>query len=132
VSLPPGPAYAPRVKLAANAFVVLVALLHVYFFVLETFLFDKPIGLKTFGITKETATQQATLFKNQGVYNSFLAAGLFASLVFAEPIAVHFKIFFLACVTIAGIVGGATAAWSIFFVQSIPAIVALGLVLASR
>ncbi len=64
-------------SLAANAVITLIALLHVYILVLEMFLWDKPAGRRAFGMTKEMATATKTLAANQGLYNGFLAAGLF-------------------------------------------------------
>ena len=114
-------------KLAADVAVVLVALLHVYFLVLEMFLWDKPFGLRTFGMSPEKAAATKALAMNQGLYNGFLAAGLLWGLAAGAPI----KIFFLACVIIAGVFGALTASRKILWVQALPGLVALGLVLAS-
>lgn len=111
----------------ANAVVALVALLHLYFLVLEMFLWDKPTGLRAFGLTPQQAADSKVLAANQGLYNGFLAAGLFFGLFTGNRV---FKIFFLACVIVAGVFGAATAAPKIFFSQALPAIIALGLVLA--
>ena len=111
---------------AASIIVALVALLHIYFLVLEMFLWDKPIGLKVFGQTKEEAFASKTLAANQGLYNGFLAAGLIWGLSLGAE-GGSIKIFFLACVLIAGIYGAATANRKILFVQALPA--AIGLVL---
>ena len=69
----------------ANALVALVAVLHVYFLVLEMFLWTKPLGLKTFRNTQEKANDSAVLAANQGLYNGFLAAGLFWGLIHSAP-----------------------------------------------
>ncbi len=114
-------------KLAANVAVTLVALLHAYFLVLEMFLWDKPRGLKTFGLTQEFATASKSLAANQGLYNGFLAAGLIWGLFAGDPV----KIFFLACVIVAGAFGAATANVKILWVQALPAAIALALVLIS-
>jgi putative membrane protein len=107
--------------------VTLVALLHVYFLVLEMFLWTKPAGRRAFGTTQEQAEQSKVLAANQGLYNGFLAAGLFWSLTRgADGRAI--AIFFLACVIVAGVFGAATASRKILFVQSLPAAVALGAV----
>jgi putative membrane protein len=116
-------------KLAADILVGLVALLHVYFLVLEMFLWDKPKGMKTFGLTPEKAAITKSLAMNQGLYNGFLAAGLLWGLYAA---AFDFKVFFLACVVVAGIFGAVTASRKILWVQAVPGLVALGLVLATR
>lgn len=103
-----------------------VALQHIGFLVLEMFLWTKPLGLKVFRMTRETAESSAALAKNQGLYNGFLAAGLVWSLVCADPAqAFSLKTFFLACVVIAGIFGGLTAHLSIILVQALPAALAL-------
>ena len=112
--------------IVANVVVGLVAALHVYFMILEMFLWDKPAGLKAFGQTLEKAQQSKVLAANQGLYNGFLAAGLVWGLLQgAEGLEV--KTFFLACVVVAGLFGAATASRKILFVQALPA--ALGLVL---
>ena len=114
-------------SLLANVLIGLVALLHVYFLVLEMFLWTRPLGLKTFRNTPEKAEITRVLAANQGLYNGFLAAGLFWGLFTGNRV---FKLFFLACVIVAGVFGAATAAPKIFFSQALPAIIALGLVLA--
>jgi putative membrane protein len=110
-----------------NTVVALVALIHVYILVLEMFLWDKPKGLKVFGQTQEAATASKVLAANQGLYNGFLAAGLFWGLWLGNSGGAGVKVFFLLCVLIAGIYGAATANKRILFVQALPA--ALGLVL---
>ena len=117
-------------SLAANVIVALVALLHVYFLVLEMFLWDKPAGLKAFGQTPEAAAASKVLAANQGLYNGFLAAGLFWGLSLGAD-GRSVKIFFLACVLVAGLYGAATASRKILFVQALPAAIGLALVLAA-
>ena len=112
---------------ASSALVAFVALEHAAFFILESFLFKTPLGLKVFKLTPQAAEASAVLAANQGVYNAFLAAGLVWSLLAAPEAALPLKTFFLACVIIAGLVGGATASRSIFLVQALPAALALGL-----
>jgi putative membrane protein len=110
----------------ANILVALVAALHVYFVVLEMFLWTKPLGLKTFRQSLEKATDSAVLAANQGLYNGFLAAGLVWGLVQGVPaFAFQIKIFFLICVIVAGIYGAATVSRRILFVQALPAVLAL-------
>jgi len=108
--------------LATNILVAIVALLHVYFLVLEMFLWDKPFGRKTFNLTPEFAAASKTLAANQGLYNGFLAAGLVWGLYEND---FHANLFFLGCVIVAGAYGGYTVNRKIFFVQAVPAIVAL-------
>src|SRR5213075_288870 len=116
--------------MATNIAVALVALLHVYFLVLEMFLWDKPRGLRTFGLTPEFAAASKTLAANQGLYNGFLAAGLVWSLV-PVPIDHRIAVFFLGCAIIAGAYGATTVNRKILWVQALPAAIALGLVLLS-
>ncbi|MDB5605405.1 MAG: hypothetical protein JWP25_2305 [Bradyrhizobium sp.] len=114
----------------ANGLVALVAALHLYFLVLEMFLWTKPLGLKTFHNSLEKATDSAVLAANQGLYNGFLAAGLIWGLVQGVPaFAFEIKVFFLLCVIVAGIYGAATVSRRILFVQAAPAAVALILLL---
>jgi putative membrane protein len=117
-------------KIAADILVALVALLHVWFLVLEMFLWDKPLGLKTFRQTPESAATTKVLAANQGLYNGFLAAGLVWGLCLGAG-GSSVKIFFLGCVIVAGVFGAATVGKKILFVQALPAAVAMALVLAS-
>jgi putative membrane protein len=110
----------------ANLLVALVAALHVYFLVLEMFLWTKPLGLKTFRNTPEKAQDSAVLAANQGLYNGFLAAGLIWGLLQAVPgFAFQIKVFFLLCVIVAGAYGAATVSRRILVVQAAPAALAL-------
>jgi putative membrane protein len=110
----------------ANSLVALVAALHVYFLVLEMFLWTRPLGLKTFRNSIEKATDSAVLAANQGLYNGFLAAGLVWGLLQNTPgFGFQIKIFFLLCVTTAGIYGAATVSRRILYVQAAPAALAL-------
>jgi putative membrane protein len=123
----PSPVWGSRhMILIANCLVALVAALHVYFLVLEMFLWTKPLGLKTFRNTIEKATDQAVLAANQGLYNGFLAAGLLWGLIHANPgFALQIKTFFLLCVVVAGVYGAATVTRRILVVQAAPAALAL-------
>ena len=115
--------------LAALA-VALVALLHAYFLVLEMFLWEKPLGRKAFGTTAEFAAATRTLAANQGLYNGFLAAGLVWGLL-AGAGGEQIKVFFLACVIVAGVYGAISVSRKILFIQAAPAALALALVLLS-
>ena len=119
-------------SILASVLVALVALLHVYFLVLEMFLWTKPAGRRAFGLTQEQAEQSKVLAANQGLYNGFLAAGLFWSLTRgADGRAI--AVFFLLCVIAAGVFGAATASRKILYVQALPAAVALlAIVLGDR
>ena len=110
----------------ANALVALVAALHVYFLILEMFLWTKPAGLKAFSLTPEKAADSAVLAANQGLYNGFLAAGLIWGLVQPTPgFAFQIKMFFLLCVLIAGVYGAVSVSRKILYVQALPAAIAL-------
>ena len=110
----------------ANIVVALVAALHGYFLVLEMFLWTKPLGLKTFRHSPEKAQDSAVLAANQGLYNGFLAAGLVWGLMQPNAVfAFQIKVFFLACVVVAGVYGAATVSRRILFVQAAPAAIAL-------
>jgi putative membrane protein len=115
-------------SLAANVIVALVALLHLYFLVLEMFLWDKPAGLRTFNQTREAAQASKVLAANQGLYNGFLAAGLIWGLILGAD-GTSIKVFFLSCVLVAGLYGGMTASRKILIVQALPAAIGLALVL---
>src|SRR5690349_14760225 len=107
----------------AAVLVALVALLHLYFLVLEMFLWDKPTGLKAFGNTPEFAAASKVLAANQGLYNGFLAAGLLWGLSMG-PAGHAVELFFLGCVIVAGLYGAATASRKILFVQALPGLLA--------
>ena len=113
----------------ANILIVIVAILHLGFLVLEMFFWDHPFGRKRFGMTAEYSKASASLAANQGLYNGFLAAGLFWGLL-ADQFAV--KMFFLICVVIAGIYGGLTARRTILYIQALPGLLALILLYLSR
>jgi putative membrane protein len=119
------------VSTIANIVIALIALLHVYILVLEMFLWDKPAGLRAFGQTQEAATASKVLAGNQGLYNGFLAAGLFWGLSLGAA-GSSVKVFFLCCVLVAGLYGAAsTGIRRILFIQAVPAAIALALLLLS-
>ncbi len=113
-----------------NAVILLVAILHAYFLVLEMFLWDKPAGMKAFGLTREKAAATKIMAANQGLYNGFLAAGLVCGVIQGAE-GTEFKIFFLLCVIIAGMYGALTASRKILFIQALPACIGMTLVLFS-
>ncbi len=115
---------------ASQVLTGLVAFLHVYFLVLEMFLWATPFGAKTFKRPLDEMQQTKTLAANQGLYNGFLAAGLVWSFWAANGYEV--RVFFLACVVVAGIYGAATASRTILFVQALPAIAALAVTLLAH
>jgi putative membrane protein len=104
----------------------LVALEHVYFCVLECFLWNTPFGRRTFGTTPEFAASTAPMMANQGVYNAFLAAGLVFGLIRGDTEVV---LFVLGCVVLAGVVGAATVKIGILWLQALPAALAFAAVL---
>jgi putative membrane protein len=114
--------------LAAIA-IVIVAILHIVFMVMEMFLWTKPVGRRSFGLTPELAAATAQLAKNQGLYNGFLAAGLIWS-VLADSWPT--QLFFLTCVIVAGVFGALTVGRSILWVQATPGAVALLFVFLAR
>ncbi len=116
--------------MAANVAIGFVVLLHAYFLVLEMFLWDRPFGRRIFGTTPEFAAASKALAANQGLYNGFLVAGLVWGLAQGAS-GIDVKVFFLACVVVAGLFGGATVNRNILFVQAVPALVALALLLAT-
>lgn len=115
--------------LITNLLILLVALLHLYFLVLEMFLWDKPKGMKAFGLTPQKAAETKVLAANQGLYNGFLAAGLlwglFQGLVYQGDAGLDFKVFFLLCVLVAGVYGAMTVSRKILYIQALPAALAL-------
>ena len=115
----------------ASLAVAFVALLHAGFLVLEMFLWNKPVGHRVFGLPPDVMAASARLAANQGLYNGFLAAGLVWGLVLGAA-GFDVKVFFLACVIIAGLFGAATAKRSILWVQAVPGAIALALVYAAR
>ena len=108
--------------LAADILIVITALLHVGFLVLEMFLWDQPFGRKIFRMTPEYSKASASLAANQGLYNGFLAAGLIWGLAVND---LAIKIFFLVCVLVAGLYGGFTAKRMILYLQAFPGLLGL-------
>jgi putative membrane protein len=116
----------------ATVLVVLVAFLHGYILVLEMFLWRTPRGRRAFGTDEAFAERSAPLAANQGLYNGFLAAGLLWGAVAGDPVGFQVRVFFLACVIVAGIYGAATVNRRILFVQAVPAAVTLAVVLLAN
>ena len=112
-------------SMIAQLLIALVALLHLYFLVLEMFLWTRPLGLKTFRNTPEKAEVTRVLAANQGLYNGFLAAGLLYAAITGSR---EFALFFLACVVVAGLYGAYSVNKRIFLVQALPALLALAAV----
>lgn len=119
-------------KTTAGVLVGLVAALHVYFLVLEMFLWEKRPGRELSGFDAGMARATAPLAANQGLYNGFLAAGLVWGLIAGDPTGFRAQVFFLTCVLIAGLYGGLTANRRIFAAQALPGALALAAVLIAR
>src|SRR5688572_16995686 len=117
----------------ATGVVLVVALLHTWFLVLEMFLWETPYGMRTFGTTPEFAAASAVLAANQGLYNGFLAAGLLWTLASDGIVRGRAVLtFFLGCIVVAGVYGAMTANPRIFWIQALPAGIALAAVWATR
>ena len=114
-------------NIIVNIITGVVALLHIGFLTIEMFLWDKPTGRNVFHTTAEFAAQSKTLAANQGLYNGFLAAGLIWGLFAGDSV----KIFFLGCVIIVGIFGALTVSKRIFYIQALPALIALVILLVA-
>lgn len=116
--------------IAAKLLLAVVALLHVYFLVLEMFLWSKPQGLKTFRMNAQRAQDTAVLAANQGLYNGFLAAGLIWAVIHPDPIfAKQIALFFTSCVIVAAAYGGYSVSRKIMVIQGLPAALALAITL---
>jgi len=109
-------------KTLAKLLTGFVAVEHIFFLILEMFLWERPLGMKVFNLTSEFAAETAYMAQNQGLYNGFLAAGLIWSLISAKR---DVRIFFLLCVIVAGIFGAMTVSPTILVVQAVPAALAL-------
>lgn len=110
----------------SNILLGLIALLHFLFFILETFLWTTPVGLKVFGHSLESALSSKVLAANQGLYNVFLMAGIIWGVI--HPIVIfgnQIKYFFLLCIVVAGVYGGFTVGKKIFFIQAAPALLGI-------
>jgi putative membrane protein len=119
-------------KKTAHALVALVAVLHLWFLVMEMFLWTTPVAMKTFEMSAQLAHDSAVLAANQGLYNGILAAGLLLSFKLKPSTSLVFRYFLLSSIIVAGVYGAVTAKWSIILIQSLPAVLALGAVWRSR
>jgi len=120
-------------KILADLLTGIVAFLHLSFMALEMFFWQKDIGLHVFKMTPEMASQTAILAQNQGLYNGILAAGLIWSFfIYNGSFQKSVRTFFLISIIIAGVFGAITAKTSILFVQALPALLALIVVLMSN
>ncbi|GAA3035976.1 DUF1304 domain-containing protein [Kitasatospora albolonga] len=119
-------------SITATVAVLLIAAVHAYILVLEMFLWTGPKARSSFGTTAEFAAATKTLAGNQGLYNGVLAAGLVWGAVASDPVGFQAKVFFLVSVAVVGAYGAVTSSRKIVFVQTVPALIALALVLAAR
>jgi putative membrane protein len=120
--------------LFAKILVSLIAAEHLYIVYMEMFAWE-TLGKKTFkgAFADELFKPTKVLAANQGLYNGFLSAGLIWTFFITDVIwRVNISIFFLACVIIAGTFGALTASKKIFFIQALPALIALIFVLLTR
>ena len=124
----PSDAMDANMQTLGQILIAVVALAHIGFMILEMFFWDHPVGRKTFRLTPEFSAASRALAANQGLYNGFLAAGLIWALWSAR---LDLTVFFLGCVIVAGIYGALTVKPRIFFIQALPAILALTIVLLS-
>ena len=117
-------------NLLINILIGIIAAQHLYFFYFETFAWTTT-GRKIFRqFPKEFFMQTKNLAANQGLYNFFLAAGLIWSLTIQDPVwSTHIAVFFLGCVSLAGAFGAFTASRKILYIQGLPAIITLILIL---
>jgi len=105
-------------------------LMHWGFMILEMFFYNHSVGQKVFKVTPEFSAATKSLMFNQGLYNGFIAAALLVSLLATnEQTRFQFALYGLICVIVAGIGGALTVSPRIFLIQSVPAVVALALLL---
>jgi len=112
----------------------LIAIEHIYILYMEMFAWE-TLGKKTFkgSLPDELFKPTKVLAANQGLYNGFLAAGLLWTFFISDEVwKINVSAFFLVCVIIAGLYGTFTASKKIFFVQALPALIALTFVLLTR
>lgn len=119
-------------EIAIKIVIGIVALFHLYVMWLEMFAWTTR-GPKTFkNFEKELFPKTKSLAANQGLYNGFLAAGLIWTYFICNPEwRFNVSMFFLICVAVAGIYGALTADKKIFFVQALPALIGIALLVFS-
>ena len=108
--------------------IFVVALLHIYFMIVEIFFWTKPVGMKIFHLKPDFAQASKVMAMNQGLYNGFLAAGLLWSLLAIDN-EYSIALFFLSCVIVAGVFGAITAHRKILYIQALPGLLATILLL---
>ena len=115
-------------SIVAKVLIALIALKHFYFLVLEMFLWTTPRTRAAFGMSVEQAEHTKVMAGNQGLYNGFLAAGLVWALLAPLAYATQLAVFFLCCIVVAGLYGGATAHKRIWLLQALPSAITLAVV----
>lgn len=120
-------------NIAIKILIGIIALEHLYIMYFEMFAWE-TIGKKTFrNFPKDLFKPTKPLAANQGLYNGFLATGLIWSLLICDvKWSENIALFFLSCVAVAGIYGALTASKKIFFVQALPALITIGLILIQK
>ena len=122
------------IRVFVQILIGLIALEHLYILWLEMFAWETK-GKKVFkgALAPELFKPTKTMAANQGLYNGFLAAGLIWSLLINDfNWQQHVALFFLGCVVVAGIYGGITASRKILYIQAIPALITIGLLILSQ
>lgn len=119
--------------IAVNILIGFIAFLHLYFLWFEMFAWTTR-GPKIFrSFDKDLFEPTKSMAANQGLYNGFLAAGLIWSLLIQDAAwSINVALFFLSCVAVAGLYGAYSADKKIFFVQALPALIGIALVLVLR
>ena len=120
-------------ELLTNIVIGLIAALHLYFLWFEMFAWETT-GRKIFRqMPAEIFPKTKVMAANQGLYNGFLVAGLVWSFLIDDPEwSVNVRLFFLGCVSVAGIFGALTASKKIFIIQAVPALLAILFVIISK
>lgn len=121
-------------ELVGEILIGLIAIEHLYILYMEMFAWE-TLGKKTFkvSLSDELFKPTKVLAANQGLYNGFLAAGLLWTFFISNEVwKTNVSVFFLVCVIVAGLYGTFTASKKIFFVQALPALIALTFVLLTR
>lgn len=120
------------IQIMVNIGIVICIFLHLWFLILEMFLWTSSLGRKAFKMEQDFAQQSAKLAANQGLYNGFLSLGLLWGLFANNPIeSLHIKTFFLGCMVLAGVYAGLAFSKKILFVQALPAGISLVLLYIS-
>ncbi|RKR14973.1 putative membrane protein [Maribacter vaceletii] len=120
-------------EVVAKILIGIIAFLHFYFLWLEMFAWTTK-GKKVFrNFPSDLFEPTKSMAANQGLYNGFLASGLIWTFFISNiEWSTNIAIFFLSCVAIAGIYGAISVSKKIFYIQALPAIVAILLLVVKR